>query len=280
MLSRSAVAASLFSFLSLVSLALAGCSPAVAPDALATVGGRQITTAYVQSLVPLAGQRSVLVGGEPHPIEAAVNLAVRDELLTAEADRRGIRGDTRAARLAGLVTEVKDDDPTLSADGIADVDARRWYAEHRNLFDEVEAARVSWATFNEEGAARAAFARGINEPDSRPGMLAQPAAISRAAVASIRHDGGADEMVLRITNAVRRPGGLGLDQHPETGVWYLARVEAVTLEPSPWDPVLARKVKSALAWEREQTTLNALADTMRSRSPVTIFHDRVAALID
>lgn len=260
---------------------LAGCATPVDPGVLATVGGTDVRVDYVQTLMPPEGNAAVRVAGEPHPLQAALDLAVRDELLSREAERRDVPGETRAEQLAALVAAERAATPVLESDSISDADARVWYASHRALFDEVDTARVSWAQFGDEDAAREAFRRGAAHR-TRPvrSLVRVPTDLQSSGVASIHHDEGAEEMVLRITNAVRRPGGLGLDEEPETGTWFLVRVESLVLEPTPWNRALADRVRAAMAWEREQDHLAAMADGLRERWPVHVFSDRVQALTD
>lgn len=262
-------------------LVLTGCAKPADPSVLAMVGGTEVRVDYVQTLMPPEGSQPVRVAGEPHPLQAALALAIRDELLVQEAERRGLTGDTRAEQLAALLAAERAATPGLVPESITDVEARTWYAGHRRLFDEVATARASWVEVADEGAAREAYRTGTADRTVQVrDLVPDQAEIRGSGVASIQHGGGADEMVQRITNAVRRPGGLGLDVEPETGSWFLVRVEALSLEPTPWEPALADRVRSAMAWDREQEHLAAMADRLREERTVQVFGERVQALID
>lgn len=210
-------------------------------------------------------------------MQAALDLAVRDELLAHEAQRRGLPDATRAEQLAALLATERAAVPGLEPASISDTEAQAWYATRRHLFDEVGSARASWVEFAEAGPAREAFQRGTQQ---RTGLLLNlvPARsdLRGSGVASIQHDAGTSEMVLRVVNAGRRTAGLGPE--PETGSWFLVRVDAVMLEPTPWSPELADRVKSAMVWEREQSHLAGLADGLRERWPVTVYLEHVQAV--
>jgi hypothetical protein len=263
-----------------VALLLVSCT--VAPDraVLATVGDTELRADYVQTLLPPQGSRPVQVAGEPTPLQAALDLAVRDELLAHEAQRRGLPGTTRAEQLAALLAAERAAHPDLDPAAIGDFEARTWYAAHRELFDEIATAEASWVEFAEEAPAREAFRRGSGQRSPLTDLVSASADVRGSGSASIDHDGGASEMVLRIVNAVRRPNGLGLDQEPETGSWFLVRVDAVTLEPTPWDQELADRVKSAMAWEREERHLAGLAESLRERWPVRTFPEHLQTVTE
>jgi len=264
-----------------VALLLVGCTASADRDVLATVGGTEVRADYVQTLMPPKGNRPVQVAGEPSPVQAALDLAVRDQLLAHEAQRRGLPGETRAEQLAALLAAERAATPGLEPASINDAEARAWYATHRELFDEVASARASWAEFAKEQPAREAFQRGSEDGNRRlQDLVSARSEVRRAGVSSIQHDEGASEMVLRIVNAVRRPAGLGLDQEPETGSWFLVRVDTLTLEPTPWEPALADRVRSAMTWEREQDHLAGLAEGLRKRWPVQIFDDHLQAVTE
>lgn len=263
-----------------VALLLVSCTAPPDPAVLATVGGTQLRVDYVQTLLPPQGSRPVQVAGEPAPLQAALDLAVRDELLAHEAKRRGLPGTTRAEQLAALLAEERAAHPGLEPVAISDSEARAWYAAHRELFDEVATAEASWVEFAVEDPAREAFRRGSGDRSPLPELVPAQADVRGSGRASIDHDGGASEMVLRIVNAVRRLDGLGLDQEPETGSWFLVRVDAVALEPAPWDQGLADRVKSAMAWEREESHLAGLADRLRERWPVQTFPEHLQAVAE
>lgn len=267
-----------------VALLLTGCTTQADPAVLATVGDTEIRVEYVQTLMPPEGSQPVRVAGESHPVRTALDLAVRDELLGREAERRGLAGDTRAEQLSALLMAERAAVPGLQPGSISDGEARAWYGSHRALFDELDTARVSWAEFGDEESAREAFRRGAADralPGFPVSSLVTPqTALRSSGVASIHHDDGAEEMVLRITNAVRHSGGLGLDQEPETGSWFLVGVEELSLEPTRWDPTLADRVRAAMAWEREQDHLATMADDLRERWSVRVFDAHVQALLD
>lgn len=240
------------------------------PDVVAVVGGSAVTRSQVESLMPPTGHTAVRVGGEASAWQAAVDLAVRDELFAQEAGRRGIVDSSRAAQLAQLIEQERSSAPGITAAAVTTAEARAWHARHRAMFDELATADVAWATFSDQAAAEVAFLQAADDPAASVLELADRGGAERSGTARIAHDAGADPTVLRIAHAVRRAGGVGLDQDPGDLSWHLVRVEAVSFEHASWDAALATRVSTAMAWEAEGRHLAALADVLRERSPVTL----------
>ena len=120
----------------------------------------------MRTLLPPEGNRPVQVAGEPGLMQAALDLAVRDELLAHEAQRRGLPDATRAEQLAALLATERAAVPGLEPASISDTEAQAWYATRRHLFDEVGSARASWVEFAEAG--HAAANRSAAQPGSCP----------------------------------------------------------------------------------------------------------------
>lgn len=217
----------------------------------------------------------------PDPWRDALDLAIRDELLSLEAIRRAptARWEPdpagRAARIRAVVDQERAGSARLQASNIDDAEARSWLATHHHLFDEVESAQVAWAVLADSDRAR-------NLLDSAAG-LDQAGFLTRAAnhgaatgTAVLDSSGnGADALVARVAFAVRTPGSVGLTT--ADGRSWVVRVDRIEQSSPSWDDVLAGRVRTAMAWEREQAHLDALAEQLRSRWPVSVDEQRFAA---
>ncbi len=89
---------------------------------------------------------------------------------------------------------------------------------------------------------------------------------------------GAAIPVARVAMALRQPGRAGLVRSSDDGKWYLVRVETVRLERQPWTAPLAVRVKTAMAWEREQRHLRALTTELSRKWPVRVHAERLSAV--
>ncbi len=78
---------------------------------------------------------------------------------------------------------------------------------------------------------------------------------------------------------MRREGEVGLDVDPSTGFSWLVSVDSIEFAESTWDDVLATRVQTALAWEREQAHLDRLADDLAAVADVRIDESNVARLV-
>jgi hypothetical protein len=65
---------------------------------------------------------------------------------------------------------------------------------------------------------------------------------------------GADALVARAAFSVRAPGSVDLTGADDR--WWVVRVDSIQLSTPPWDDRLAGRVRTAIAWEREQAHLD------------------------
>lgn len=267
--------------------ALVGCvdpERADQPGTLATVAGAPITVERVRALMTFRdGDPPVWVAGavNPDPAQAALDRAIRDELLALESQRRGLDGGTRAAQIEALIDEERNTTAGLDADAISDAEAQAWYQDNRAIFDEPHEADVAWAELADGDTAHGLLNRADGTDQATFLKLVDENGAADSGTATIDHDGtGAVDMVARAAFAAAAPAGVGLAEDKAERRWWLVRVERITFEPSTWDAALAYRVKSALAWEREQDHLTELVDALRGRWPVRVHSDWLTELSD
>lgn len=259
------------------------------PAVVAMVDDTPITATTVAALLP-AGDSGppVYTTGTPDPRRTALDQAVRDELFAREAAARKLKVtppsgvSLRAARIRALIDRERAAGG-ITAERVSDADARAWHAQRRHLFDDVSAMRVSWARIGDERLARDLLRQASGT--DRPGFLAlvrryRGHGVRDTASAALDGDGkGADLFVGRVAFAVRQAGRTGLVAG-EKGDWWLARVDGVRLVPRPWNAEFAYRIKTALAWEREQQRLGRLAAQLQRKWAVRVFTERLSAIRD
>jgi len=266
---------------------LASCTSAGkqrAADVVATVGDSEVTVAEVKArlLVEETGPPVVRPGvALPDTWRDALRLAIRDELLSLEAARRtptvgwAPEPGGRAARIRAVTDQERARSPELQPSSITDDEAQSWLASNPNRFDAVHSADVAWALFTDDDRARAMLesAAGLDQA----GFLTL-AGTHRATTGTATLDSrgnGADPLVARVAFAVRTAGLVGLTTEDDRS--WVVRVDNIELELPPWSDVLASRVRTAMIWEREQDHLDALAERLESRWPVSINEQRFAA---
>ncbi len=211
--------------------------------------------------------------------EAALDLAVRDALLGREAERRGLDGTTRAELLQQLVAQEQANHPELDAAAITESEARAWYRANRHLFDRVARAAVTYAVIADQATAEAAFGRATDGMHEASTVIRRLPDVEESGTVVLDDAREPPEMVERIVNAVRREGEVGLDVDPSTGFSWLVSVDSIEFAESTWDDVLATRVQTALAWEREQAHLDRLADDLAAVADVRINESNLARLV-
>lgn len=265
---------------------LASCSSPGqrAADVVATVGDAQVTLAEVKARLPAeeTGPPVVRRGVDPPDAwRSALDLAIRDELLSLEAARRdpAARWEPdpagRAARIRAVVDQERNASPGLAASGIADAEARSWLADNLHVFEDIESAAVAWASLADAGRARQLLDSAVGLDQA--GFLALAARLGAATGTAVLDSsgGGADALVARVAFAVRTEGSVGLTTGEDRS--WVVRVDSVEISVPPWNDALAGRVRTAMAWEREQAHLDALAEQLRSRWPVSVDEQRFAA---
>ena len=246
---------------------------------VATVGAVPITAEYVNSLVDRDGRSALLIGDRPHPFRAALDLAIRDQLLVLEADRRGLGGRTRAELLAALVAQETRSLKELDVASISDAEARMWYGENRELFDEVASAQIDWARFEKPETARAAFDELLgSDAQTFARQVKHLSTVSSYGSEYIKEGDEAEYILLRLANAVRRSDVVCLDRDTTSGDWWLVHIENVALVPTPWDTRFSAEVKGAMTFLREERHLQSVADQARKRWPVRIYEEQAREL--
>jgi hypothetical protein len=251
------------------------------PNALATVAGEPVTVEQVRALIPESPLPAVLVaGGYSGPWPEALERAIRDELLGREAAARGISGSTRAEQIATLITHEQSSAAGLTAESIADGEARTWYQEHRRLFGNVAQADVHWAEFSDSTEAKMALERAADTDQPTFQRLVREGGATSSGTATIDdHGEGADPMISRAAFAVGAAGGVGLSADPENNRWWVVRVERISFKQMNWDEALAFKVKSAMATYRQEEHLRRLAQSLRKKWPVQVYETRLADIV-
>lgn len=255
-----------------------------AADVVATVGDAEVTVAEVRARLPVEDTGPPVVRPGVDPPDAwrdALRLAIRDELLSLEAARRDPAARWapdpagRATRIRAVADQERATSPGLSASGIADDEARSWLAANHALFDEVETATVAWASFADADTARAVLgsATGLDQAGFLVLAADRGATVGTAVLDS--SGAGADALVARVAFAVRAAGSVGLVTADDRS--WVVRVESIRFATPPWNDALAGRVRTAMAWQREQTHLDALAEQLESRWPVSVDEQRFAA---
>lgn len=256
-----------------------------APDVVATVGDAEVTVEEIRARLPAEDTGPpVLRPGTvpPDTWREALNLAIRDELLSLEAARRD-PGATwaadpagRAARIRAVADQERAQSPELQAEKITEADARSWFESNHGLFDAVESASVAWALFTDGDRARTLMEQVSGLDQDRFLQVARDHGASTGTAVLDSSGRGADVLVARVAFAVRKAGSVGMVSGAD-GAWWLVRVEDIELSAPPWTDELAGRVRAALAWEREQDHLHDLAERLKARWPVIIDEQRFEA---
>lgn len=233
------------------------------PDVLATVDGQPVTRSAVEVLIPrdFTGPPVVVAGqAASDQMRTALNEAIRNELFAREALRRGLSGPGHVSLVCAVIEQERAQLPAVT-----DTEARQWYVEHRQHFDKVQSMDVTWLELDDERAARALLDASLQ------GLPATASRELKRGKATLDHNGeGAEISVARVAFALREAGKTGMVSD-EDGHWWVVRVDSVKFEEAPWDDKLAHRVKTALAWEREQRHLDDLAEQLRQIWPVEVF---------
>lgn len=262
----------------LVAAGVAGCAQpdeaASGPRLVATVGRTDVTVDEVQDRLPVTevGGAVMAYPDRDEPWRSAARLAVRDELLTVYAVRAGLASGSapRAERLQAAVARVVADHPDAKSGFYTEAAARTWFASHSARFEQVEEAHVSWARFTDLGRARAALPRlAASRTDYVRVARALGATSSGASVMSGAGK-GVDLSVARVAYALKQPSSLGLVAGPEgSKEWRIARIDRSRLAAPAWSARQAQVVRAAMAWDRLQAHLSALADQMARQVSVS-----------
>lgn len=264
---------------------LASCtSPERAADVVATVGDAQVTLAEVKARLPVedTGPPVVRPGVDPPDAwRSALDLAIRDELLSLEGARRdpAARWEPdpagRAARIRAVVDQERSASPGLAASDITDAEARSWLADNLHLFEEIESAGVTWASLPDADRARQLLDSTVGLDQA--GFLALAARLGAETGTAVLDSsgGGADALVARVAFAIRTEGSVGLTTDEDRS--WVVRVDSIEISVPPWNDALAGRVRTAMVWKREQAHLDALAEQLRSRWPVSVDEQRFAA---
>lgn len=266
--------------------ALASCVSPTTPaeTILATVGDAEVTASEVRARLSSedTGPPVVRPGADqPDPWRDALRLAIRDELLSLEAVARDPGASWapdpagRAARIRAVINQERAQTPLLQASSIADAQARSWLAGNHELFDLVEGARVTWAMFGHAGRAREVLDAASGKDEAAFRMLAGHHGAMTGTATLDSSGNGADTLVARVAFAVREAGALGMTTLGERS--WVVRVNDIQVVTPPWNDGLADRVRTAMAWEREQAHLDALAERLKSRWPVSIDEGQLAA---
>ena len=255
-----------------------------APDVVATVGDAEVTAAEIRARLPAedTGPPVLRAGADPPDRwRDALDLAVRDELLSLEAIRRdpdavwAADPAGRAARIRAVVEDERTDTPTLVASGITDEEAKAWFADNHALFDAVRNAHVTWAVFTDGDRARTVMDSATGPDQARFLQVARDHGASTGSAVLDPSGNGADVMVARVAFAVREADEVGMIAGTE-GNWWVVRVDRIELATPAWTDDLAGRARAAMAWEREQSHLDSLGDRLRSRWPVAVDEQRFA----
>ncbi len=256
----------------------------LASDVVATVGDAEVTVAEIRARLPAEDTGPAVVRPGVDPPDRwrdALDLAVRDELLSLEAIRRDPAAvwdadpAGRAARIRAVVEDERTATPTLVASGITDDEARAWFTDNHAMFDAVRSAHVTWARFTDGDRARTVMGSVIGPDQARFLQVARDHGATTGSAVLDQSGNGADSLVARVAFAVREAGGVGMVAGTE-GDWWVVRVDRIELATPEWSEELAGRARAAMAWEREQDHLDALADRLRPRWPVAVDEQRFA----
>ncbi|GAA1850980.1 hypothetical protein [Myceligenerans crystallogenes] len=241
-------------------LLLGGCAPRTDPSVLATVDGAEITAGAVASRMDSTVEEYIWTGDAAPGERArrALDVAVRDAALAAAARDDGATGSSQSELLSGLLVAERAAHPELDAASVSDDEAREWFESNGDDFAQVHHAEVTWVAVDDPDTARAAHAAWTADPRLGPADLALGDEDTWGD-AAVGHDSEIHVMVERLVNAVRTEGEIGLDLDADTGLWWLVRVDSAALAEPEWDEVLAGRVRTAMAHERETAHLAGLA---------------------
>jgi hypothetical protein len=182
----------------------------------------------------------------------------------------------RAARIRAVTDQERTQSPELQESNITDNEARSWLARNHHRFDEVHSAQVTWASFfdaSDRARAMLDSAAGLDQAGFLTLAGTYGATTGTATLDSAGK--GADALVARVAFAVRTAGSVGLTAEDDHS--WVVRVDSIEFKSRPWDDVLASRVRTAITWDREQAHLDALAEQLESRWPVSIDEQRFAA---
>jgi hypothetical protein len=271
----------------------AGCSaspgPADDPNVVAMVGKTPITADTVRSLLaePVGGA-PVEVAGVPavEPRRQALDRAVRDELFALEAGRLGLAGgggsgtSSRAARIQSYM-ERERAAGRFRPEDIDEARARAYYAERRDLFDDIDTMDVTWAKVGGEEIAKEFLRQGAGlDKKAFADLLTrhQGSGVATTGSKVVGHDDkSVDVFVRRIAFALRARDKVGIVLG-DKGDWWIARLNAISFHRQEWNPELAHRVQTAVSWETEQQRFAQLNSDLQKRWPVTVFDDRLRAI--
>jgi hypothetical protein len=134
---------------------------------------------------------------------------------------------------------------------------------------------VTWASFTDGDRARAVLDSAVGLDQARFLTLAADHSAATGTAVLDSSGKGADALVARAAFVVRAPGSVGLTGADDR--WWVVRVDSIQLSTPPWDDGLAGRVRTAIAWEREQAHLDSLAEQLESHWPVSVDEQRFAA---
>ena len=253
-----------------VVLLVAACTTDTGLRPLALVDEEPITAANVDALLPV--QQLVLTAETTAEARAheALDIAVRDALLLREAQQRGIDGTSEAEMLQSLVDEERATVAHLDPMVISRAEVQTWYEQNEHLFATVETASTTYAVLAQEDRALEVFDLVVGSELDLSEALRRSGGAEPTGGAVIGGSQEPHEMVERITNAVRREGGVGLDVDPATNSYWIVQVDEISFAPPQWDDLLYTRVRTAMAWEREQQHLRDLAESVQGTTAVRV----------
>jgi hypothetical protein len=224
----------------------------------------------------------------PDARRAAVDRAIRTQLLAAEAKRRKLAlppGAPDAAAswaLAYLTDEART--RGLSRDAIAHEEAAKRYADHLEQYNSVNRVDTQVAIVADGATGERVYREAVGLDEAAFGALAGKISIDEktkgagGALSLVAGDAN-DRQLMKMALTLRRPGSLGGPFLLSDGRWCVMRVKSNDVGSGKvLDDLLETAVKNSIVDERKRALADELDAKLRAAARVEIYDDALAAV--
>ncbi|MBI2394208.1 MAG: peptidyl-prolyl cis-trans isomerase [Deltaproteobacteria bacterium] len=264
------------------------CGPAADKSVVACVGDDAVRTGDARELLrePWWTPGSATL---PDPRRNAVDEAIRLRLLAQEALRRGVAPAPGVPKTAAALAQALIADEArrrgLSREAVSDEEARRFYDEHPEHFGQIDELRLHAVITSDPQKAEQAYEAAKGADEKRFSEIVaefsedEPSKAKGGDLGVVRASKFADRALLMLGLALRRPGSIGGPIKAADGRYYVVRLTDVEITKLPaFDEQTKSKAKNVIVHERKEAAIAELVTQLKSRTPIRIFDDAVAAL--
>lgn len=257
---------------------------------VAWANGVAIFDADLRAHVPRL-QPSLALMAEDERRDAALDAAIRVKLLTQEARRRGIAAPSGPLNLVeahlvrGLLKLTARGTET-GGESIADSEALTFFNQHGTLFETVEFVRLAAIVVSDEDRAERLLGLAINasEPEFRQLVerYSEDSASKRRngqflliderlehSPGTVPHSDPGEREITPVAMALRHVGDVGLARGPN-GTFYVLRATELRMHRPIWDTALLQRVRTIMAWNRQETAISELEQRLRQAARVQV----------